>query len=214
MRTKHGDLLRVVWNNNIVLDDDGNPAYVVMTGIDVTAERTAAGLVDHLLRGVDHDGADRHRPPRPDHALQLRRQRPARATTPHEVIGTPFIDLLDPERARRAAPATRPRARAASPRWSRASATHGETPPRDWTWVGSRRHAAHGVDDPERRRGRARGPQRLPLRRPRRHRAAAQPGDADRRAGDGAARRSSGCAGSTRPRTSSCPRSATSCARR
>ena len=50
VRTKHGDPLRMVWNSKTVPDDDGNPAYVVLTGVDVTAERNAAGLVTHLVQ--------------------------------------------------------------------------------------------------------------------------------------------------------------------
>ena len=58
------------------------------------------------------------------------------------------------------------------------------------------------------------GRRRLPLRRARRHRAAAQPGDARSPRSRRSAPPSSGCAGSTPPRTSSSPPSATSCARR
>lgn len=48
-RTAHGMPLRIVWNNNLVLDDHGQPSYAVLTGIDVTAERTSTGLMSHLL---------------------------------------------------------------------------------------------------------------------------------------------------------------------
>ena len=35
-------------------DEHDRPTYVVLTGIDVTAERTAAGLMTHLLEAADH----------------------------------------------------------------------------------------------------------------------------------------------------------------
>ena len=47
--TRSGEQLRVVWNTNIVRNEHGEPMYAVMTGIDVTAERTTAGLVSHLM---------------------------------------------------------------------------------------------------------------------------------------------------------------------
>ncbi len=115
-----GGLLRVVWNNNIVFDDEGRAAYVVMTGIDVTAERTAAGLVDHLLRasnttaliGIDHRGRI---------SLFNSGASGLLGYETDEVIGMPFTDLLDPEELEiRTMAAPRP---APSPRSSRASAT-------------------------------------------------------------------------------------------
>ena len=52
VRTKHGDPLRMVWNSKSVPDDEGNPAYLVLTGVDVTAERNASGLVTHLVQAA------------------------------------------------------------------------------------------------------------------------------------------------------------------
>ena len=45
-----GETLRVVWNNDLVRDEDGTPRYAVMTGVDVTAERTTAGLMTNLFQ--------------------------------------------------------------------------------------------------------------------------------------------------------------------
>ncbi len=93
--TAGGELLRVVWNNRVVRDKGGQPAYVVMTGIDVTAERHAAGLVDHLLRasittaliGIDSRGRVTLFSSGAQRMLGLQAA---------EVVGTPFIDILDP----------------------------------------------------------------------------------------------------------------------
>ena len=54
VRTKHGDPLRMVWNSKSVPDDDGNPAYLVLTGVDVTAERNASGPGHPPGPGGDH----------------------------------------------------------------------------------------------------------------------------------------------------------------
>ncbi|HET8961367.1 PAS domain S-box protein [Nocardioides sp.] len=127
-----GGLLRVVWNNNIVFDDDGRAAYVVMTGIDVTAERTAAGLIDHLLRasnttalvGIDHLGCI---------SLFNSGASALLGWDPDEVVGMPFTDLLDPDELE---------ARTAGSAWPGTFAAlvesvgdQGETPVQDWTWL-------------------------------------------------------------------------------
>jgi hypothetical protein len=131
---KDGGRLRVVWNNRIVRDEQGEPAYVVMTGIDVTAERNAAGMVTHLLQaaittaliGIDawgritlfNSGAQR-----------LLRHEAA------SVIGRPFLDLLDPaEVATRTAGAAEPGSFAAL---AAEIGPQGESQPRDWTWLGA-----------------------------------------------------------------------------
>jgi PAS domain S-box-containing protein len=129
-----GGLLRVVWNNNIVFDDDGHAAYVVMTGIDVTAERTAAGLVDHLLRasnttaliGIDHRGRI---------SLFNSGASVLLGYEDDEVVGLPFIDLLDPTDL-----AIRTRTSAEPGTFGALVETlgeRGETPPQDWTWLGA-----------------------------------------------------------------------------
>lgn len=63
-RTALGEPMRIVWNNNVVRDELGDPSYAVLTGIDVTAERASTGLVSHMLSasiataliGVDGNG--------------------------------------------------------------------------------------------------------------------------------------------------------------
>ena len=126
-----GRLLRVVWNNNIVFDDEGRATYVVMTGIDVTAERTAAGLVDHLLRasnttaliGIDHRGRI---------SLFNSGASGLLGYEMDEVIGMPFTDLLDPEElAIRTMESATPGTFAAL---VESIGDQGETPPQDWTW--------------------------------------------------------------------------------
>ena len=42
--------IRLVWNNNVVHDEVGIPAYAVLTGVDVTAERSSTGFTAHLLK--------------------------------------------------------------------------------------------------------------------------------------------------------------------
>jgi PAS domain S-box-containing protein len=129
-----GGVLRVVWNNNIVFDDDGHAAYVVMTGIDVTAERTAAGLVDHLLRasnttaliGIDHRGAI---------SLFNSGASVLLGYDNHEVVGRPFTELLDPGDL-----ATRTRGNREPGTFAalvESLGEQGETPPQDWTWLGA-----------------------------------------------------------------------------
>jgi PAS domain S-box-containing protein len=124
----------VVWNNNIVFDDDGRAAYVVMTGIDVTAERTAAGLVDHLLRasnttaliGIDHRGRI---------SLFNSGASVLLGYDNDEVVGRPFTDLLDPgDLATRTRGSAEPGSFAAL---VEGLGEQGETPPQDWTWLGA-----------------------------------------------------------------------------
>ena len=50
--TASGDRLRVVWNNDLVRNEHGRPQYAVMTGVDVTGERTTSGLIRHLLESA------------------------------------------------------------------------------------------------------------------------------------------------------------------
>jgi PAS domain S-box-containing protein len=127
-----GGMLRVVWNNNIVFDDEGRAAYVVMTGIDVTAERTAAGLLDHLLRasnttaliGIDHRGRI---------SLFNSGASGLLGYDTDEVIGMPFTDLLDHDELR-----TRTSGSAwpgTFPALVESIGDEGETAPQDWTWL-------------------------------------------------------------------------------
>ena len=127
-----GGLLRVVWSNDIVFDDDGCAAYVVMTGIDVTAERTAAGLVEHLLRasnttaliGIDQRGRI---------SLFNSGASAMLGYETDEVTGMPFIDLLDPdELASRTTGSAWPGTFVAL---VESIGEEGETLPQDWTWL-------------------------------------------------------------------------------
>ncbi|MFC6286738.1 PAS domain S-box protein [Nocardioides sp. GCM10027113] len=130
---KDGGRLRVVWNNRIVRDDEDRPAYVVMTGIDVTAERNAAGMVSHLLQaaittaliGIDADG----RITLFNSGAQRMLGYEAAA-----VVGRPFVELLDP--AELAARATGSR-RGTFEALTADIGGQGESRPRDWTWIGS-----------------------------------------------------------------------------
>jgi PAS domain S-box-containing protein len=50
--TKLGARRRVMWSSAFLSDGTGLRTHVVMTGIDVTNERTTAGLVGHLMRAA------------------------------------------------------------------------------------------------------------------------------------------------------------------
>ena len=62
--TRQGDRRQVVWSSAYLRDEADAPTHVVMTGIDVTQERTARRLVSHVLEaatgtsmiGTDLDG--------------------------------------------------------------------------------------------------------------------------------------------------------------
>jgi PAS domain S-box-containing protein len=43
---------RIVWSHAFLDDDSGRPSHLVMTGIDVTDERTARSMVTHLLEAA------------------------------------------------------------------------------------------------------------------------------------------------------------------
>jgi PAS domain S-box-containing protein len=134
VRTKHGDPLRMVWNSKSVPDDDGDPAYLVLTGVDVTAERNASGLVTHLVQAaittalIGIDGRGR---------ITLFNSGAQRLLghDAADVIGAPFLDLFDPdEMAERTARTAEPNSFAAL---VADIGPHGESIPRDWTWVGT-----------------------------------------------------------------------------
>ncbi len=130
--TRSGEKLRIVWNTNIVHDDQGRAAYAVMTGIDVTAERATAGLVNHLMEasfttalvGIDTGGRISVVNSGTEHLLGYDR---------HELVGTPFVELLKVSELFE---------RTGSDSADEAFATlvrglghDGETKARDWTWV-------------------------------------------------------------------------------
>ncbi|QIG42751.1 PAS domain S-box protein [Nocardioides anomalus] len=130
--TRSGEKLRIVWNTNIVRDDRGEAMYAVMTGIDVTAERTTAGLVNHLMEaslttaiiGVDTAGRISVANSGLQHLLGYERG---------ELVGEPFHKLLKPhELLERTGADTLD---GAFDVLVRGLGRDGETRARDWTWV-------------------------------------------------------------------------------
>jgi PAS domain S-box-containing protein len=130
--TRSGEKLRIVWNTNIVHDDQGRAAYAVMTGIDVTAERATAGLVNHLMEashttalvGIDTGGRISVVNSGTEHLLGYDR---------HELVGTPFVDLLMSNELFERTGAES--AEEAFATLVRGLGHDGETKARDWTWV-------------------------------------------------------------------------------
>ena len=186
-RDESGDKRRVMWNTSYVRDERERPTYVVITGTDLTAERTAAGLTRHLLEAAITTamiGIDPHGRITP---LQRRRREPARATTRRTWSARRSSTCSTPTRSPSAAGGATGEAA-----FQRLVAGHRERrrdPAAGLDLDRRRRAAPHGVDDAEHRRRHVRGAVRLPVRRPRRHRGPRQPGDADRGPGEGAARR-------------------------
>ena len=130
--TKTGKKLRIVWNTNIVRDEHGNAMYAVMTGIDVTAERTTAGLVNHLMEaslttaivGIDTAGRVSVANSGIQHLLGYERD---------ELVGEPFHRLLKgSELLERTGADTLDEA---FDILVRGLGRDGETRARDWTWV-------------------------------------------------------------------------------
>jgi len=130
--TRSGEKLRIVWNTNIVHDDLGRAAYAVMTGIDVTAERATAGLVNHLMEasfttalvGIDTGGRISVVNSGTEHLLGYDR---------HELVGTPFVDLLRSSELLERTGTDSPEEAFAI--LVRGLGHDGETKARDWTWV-------------------------------------------------------------------------------
>ncbi len=130
--TKSGDRLRIVWNNNIVRDQQGRPMYAVMTGIDVTAERTTAGLMTHLLQaagtialiGIDTAGTITVFNSGAENLLGYHAR---------EMQGQPFIRLLDPGEVVTRSGSSEPEKAFAA--LTAEIGTAGETAARDWSWV-------------------------------------------------------------------------------
>jgi PAS domain S-box-containing protein len=129
--TKSGEKLRIVWNTNIVRDEHGDPMYAVMTGIDVTAERTTAGLVNHLMEaslttaivGIDTAGRVSVANSGIQHLLGYERD---------ELVGEPFHRLLKAsELLERTGADTLDEA---FDILVRGLGRDGETRARDWTW--------------------------------------------------------------------------------
>jgi PAS domain S-box-containing protein len=52
LATRSGRKRRVQWSSAFLTDEHGEHTHVVMTGIDVTNERTTSGMLDHLLKAA------------------------------------------------------------------------------------------------------------------------------------------------------------------
>jgi PAS domain S-box-containing protein len=135
---KGGGKRRLLWNTSFVLDERERPTYVVITGTDLTAERTAAGLTRHLLEaavttamiGIDPQGRITLFNAGAVNLLGYDGQ---------DMVGAPFMDLLDPDQVALRCQAT---GDAAFQRLVAGIEGAGETASRDWTWIGAdgRRH--------------------------------------------------------------------------
>jgi PAS domain S-box-containing protein len=135
--TSTGQRRRVLWNTGYVRDERDRPTYIVMTGTDLTGERMAAGLNRHLLEaaittaliGIDPRGRITVFNAGAVNLLGYDAQ---------DMVGTPFIDLLDPAQLAERFPGATPEE----------VFTHlvagieaGATAARDWTWLSSDGHA-------------------------------------------------------------------------
>ncbi len=129
--TRSGERRRIVWSNNLVRDEEGMPAYAVLTGIDVTSERASAGLVTHLMQaavstaivGLDARGRISVVNSGAEHLLHRQSV---------DLVGLPFTMLLDPEQLRARLGCTDHDAVFAA---LTASLGEEEQPTRDWWWV-------------------------------------------------------------------------------
>ena len=132
--TRSGERRRVLWNAGYVLDERDRPTHIVMTCVDLTGERTAAGLNRHLLEaaittaliGIDPQGRITVFNAGAVNLLGY---------DPQDTVGTPFLDLFDPAELAERCPGSTPeecfRLMTAS------IGADGATPPRDWTWISS-----------------------------------------------------------------------------
>ncbi|HYH34859.1 MAG TPA: PAS domain S-box protein, partial [Nocardioides sp.] len=144
VQTADGEILRVVWNADLVRDEDGTPRYAVLTGVDVTAERSTAGLMATLFQagmstaiiGIDNHGRI---------TLFNSGAQQLLGWEAEEVRGRQFVELLDPEEL-----AERTTGSEAGG-WSALTATleeGRESQLSDWTWLtasGTRRTVAMTV---------------------------------------------------------------------
>lgn len=137
--TRSGERRRILWNTGYVHDERDRPTHVVLTGLDLSAERRTAGLNRHLLEaaittaliGIDQFGRITVFNAGAVNLLGYDGQ---------DTVGTPFVDLFDPEQlAERLEGATGEEAFA---RLVAGIEGGGETASRDWTWIGAdgRRH--------------------------------------------------------------------------
>jgi PAS domain S-box-containing protein len=130
--TKHGEKLRIVWNSNVVRDEHDRPVHAVLTGVDVTAERHASGLMVHLLEaaittaliGIDNAGRITVFNAGAQNLLGYHYE---------QMLGEPFVRLLDPDELR-----TRTGTRDDEAAFAALTSTigpGGEARMRDWTWL-------------------------------------------------------------------------------
>ena len=140
VQTSAGETLRILWSTELVRDDNGTPRHAVMTGIDVTAERTTAGLMTNLFQagistaiiGIDSRGRI---------TLFNSGAESLLGWSADQVRGTRFTDLLEPDELAE-------RTGQPGARWSALTATLGggrESQLSDWTWrtaTGGRRTVA------------------------------------------------------------------------
>ena len=127
-----GARLRIVWNSNVVRDELGFATYVVITGVDVTAERAAAGLVSHLMQaaistaliGIGPDGRITVANTGARHLLGY---------DEHELVGSPFHRILDHAELAERTGAGDP-GQALALLLAEVQVT-GESGTGDWTWV-------------------------------------------------------------------------------
>lgn len=132
--TKAGLRHRVLWNTSYVRDERDRPTHVVLTGTDLTAERTAAGLNRHMLEaaastamvGIDPQGSITIFNTGAANLLGFDQQ---------DTVGTPFVDLLDPDQlAERCPGATKAEQ---FEQLVDGLETGSESSAKDWTWIDS-----------------------------------------------------------------------------
>ena len=130
--TAGGDRLRVVWDNDLVRDANGSPLFAVMTGVDVTGERTTSGMIRHLLEsaiatalvGLDDQG----RITLFNKGAQQILGRPA-----DEVMGQKISEFIDPDQLEQWT--RRQGAETAFEALVKDVDRGGAPQTRDWTWV-------------------------------------------------------------------------------
>ena len=131
VRTTTGAPLRVVWNTELVHNEDGTPRYAVLTGVDVTAERASAGLMANLFQagistaiiGLDAQGRIRVLNSGAESLLGY---------SSDDMHGRRFTDLLDEQELLERT------GEADVSAWSTLTSTldgGAESRARDWTWL-------------------------------------------------------------------------------
>ncbi|MBZ5741027.1 ATP-binding protein [Nocardioides mangrovi] len=131
--TRGGDRIKILWNTSYVRDERGRPTYVVITGTDLTAERAAAGLNQHLLQaaittaliGIDPQGRITLFNAGAERLLGYDQQ---------DMVGVPFVQVIESaqlvERTGSADPVDAFAALVGT------IGAEGTTSQRDWTWTG------------------------------------------------------------------------------